>query len=413
MNVRSKMRGLLALGAAAAVVLPFAACGSSSANTTTISFYSYFAKNQIGTVVDDFEKANPDIKLDVSYGQNPSQYVQTLQTRLAGGKPPTVFNLTMDNRTDVMNSGAAMDLKNESFTKGIDPANFQPFQQDGKTYGMPVTAWFSGMFYNKKILAAAGYKTLPASWDEFIAMSKKIDASGKTAYLEDFNSQPSPSLAGLLGSSYGKKNDTNPDNDIWTGKATFSENWKEAVNEWDQGIKEGAIPQKSIGVSGDQIKNEFVSGNLAVYRSGPWDISDLAQSGIDYGVAPMPAVKGAKPWITGGPDQGFAIAAKASAKEQAAGKKFLTFLNSKQGLKDFTSAAGTVSLSSKYSSTPAKEIASLVNDYLKKNHAYWINWGKSPTAMSTTMIAEQQQLVQGKITTSQFLKALDDKWKTL
>ena len=413
MGFKLQSRWLGAVVAAATMIVPLAACGSSSSGSTEISFYSYFGKSQLGSLVADFEKKNPDIKVDVSYGQSPSQYVQTLQTRLAGGKPPTIFNLTMDNRTDVMSSGAAMDLTGKGFLKGISVSNFKLFQQNGKTYGMPVTAWFSGMFYNKKLLADAGYRTFPTTWDDFITMCKKVNSQGKTAYLEDFNSQPSPSLAGLIGSWYGKEKSAAPDFDIWDGKATFATNWRQAVNEWAKGVKDGAIPQKSIGISGDQIKNEFVSGSLAVYRSGPWDLSDLNQAGIDYGVAPMPAVDGATPWITGGPDQGFAIAAKASAAQQKAAEKFLAFLNSEQGLKDFSTAAGTVSLSSRYKSTPNAKVADLVNNYLDKNEAYWINWGKSPTAMSTTMIAEQQQFVQGKITTSQFLKALDDKWKTL
>ncbi len=98
----------VAAAATAAMVVPMAACGSGTAGggKTKISFYSYFKDNQIGEVVKGFEKKNPDITLDVQYGQDPAQYISTLQTRLAGGKPPTIFNLTMDNRTDVMKSGA-------------------------------------------------------------------------------------------------------------------------------------------------------------------------------------------------------------------------------------------------------------------------------------------------------------------
>lgn len=77
-------------------------------------------------------RRTPTLSLDVQYGQDPAQYISTLQTRLAGGKAPTIFNLTMDNRTDVMKSGAALDISGEDFLYGIDDTNFALFQQDGQ-----------------------------------------------------------------------------------------------------------------------------------------------------------------------------------------------------------------------------------------------------------------------------------------
>lgn len=201
------LKSAVAVAATAAMVVPMAACGSGTAGggKTKISFYSYFKDNQIGEVVKGFEKKNPDITLDVQYGQDPAQYISTLQTRLAGGKPPTIFNLTMDNRTDVMKSGAALDISGEDFLDGIDDTNFALFQQDGKTYGMPVSAWVGVFFYNKDILKKAGYDKFPKTWDEFIEMGKKINSNGSTAFLEDFNTQIAGSFTGLLASYYGEQ----------------------------------------------------------------------------------------------------------------------------------------------------------------------------------------------------------------
>ena len=174
------------------------------------------------------------------------------------------------------------------------------------------------------------------------------------------------------------------------------------------------IPQKSVGLSANQVKQEFVSGNLGVMRSGPWDLPDLQKSGIDFGVAPFPAYsKEDGQWINGGPDQGFAIASKASDKEKAAAKKFLAYLNSEEGLKAFTSAAGTLSLSSKYNAEPPAELKDVVDNYFKQNKFYWVNWPKSPTVMSTEDIAQQQKIVQGQISAKDAAKALDAKWATL
>lgn len=409
------LRAAVAGVAAVAMLVPLAACGSGSAggDKTKISFYSYFKENQIGDVVKGFEKANPDIDIDVQYGQDSAQYIQTLQTRLSGSSAPTVFNIIMDNRTDVMDSGAAEDLTGKDFLEGVDESNFQLFQKDGKTYGMPVTAWVGAMFYNKDLLKKAGYDEFPKTWDEFIEMGKKINADGGTAYLEDFNTQPSGSLAGLVASNYGKEGVEVPDQDVWDGKTTFSEAWGPAVEAWAKAAKAGVIPQKSVGLSADQVKQEFITGSLAVMRSGPWDLADVKASGIDFGVAAMPAIDGGEPWINGGPDQGFAISAKADDKQKAAAEKFLAYLNSEEGLKTFTTAAGTMSLSSKYEAEPPAELKDVVDTYFKNNKFYWFNWAKAPTVMTTEMNAQQQKVVQGQASAADFTKALDAKWATL
>ncbi|MGG7135612.1 ABC transporter substrate-binding protein [Bifidobacterium catenulatum] len=414
--MKSKMLHVVVAGAAAvAMMAPLAACGSSSTGgeKTKISFYSYFKENQIGDVVKGFEKANPNIILDVQYGQDPSQYISTLQTRLAGGKPPTIFNITMDNRTDVMNSGAVANLTGKDFLKGVDDSNFQLFQQDGKIYGLPVSAWVGVMFYNKDLLNQAGYDEFPKTWDEFIEMGKKINASGGTAFLEDFNSQPSGTLAGLVASNWAKRGVDVPDQDIWDGKTTFTDAWGPAVEAWGKAVKEGVIPTKSVGLSADQIKQEFVNGSLAVMRSGPWDLEDVKASGVNFGVAAMPAIDGGEQWINGGPDQGFAIAEKATDNEKAAAEKFLSYLNSEEGLKAFTSAAGTMSLSDNYQAEPPAELKDVVDTYFAANKFYWYNWSKSPAAMTTVMTDQQQKLVQGKISASDMTKALDSKWSSL
>lgn len=402
--------------AAALLLAPIAGCGGSTAGsdgTVEISFYSYFKQAQIGTVVDEFVKANPTIKIDVQYGQDSTQYIQTLQTRLAGGEPPTIFNLTMDNRTDIMSAGLALDISGSDFFSGIDDINFTLFKYDGKTYGMPVSAWVGAMFYNKDILSSAGYDEFPKTWDEFIEMGKKINDAGGTAFLEDFNTQPSGTFEAILASKYAADGNATQDEIIFTGGSDFATEWTPAIAEWNKAVEAGVIPQKSVGLSADQVKQEFVAGNLAVMRSGPWDLPDFRESGINFGVAPMPSFEDGEQWINGGPDQGFAIAAKASEAQQEAAKKFLAYLNSKDGLEVFTTAAGTLSLSSKYEAEPPAELVDVINDYFRKNKFYWVNFAKSPSAMTVEMVAQQQLLVQGKVTPEEFAKTLDDKWSSV
>ena len=397
--------------ASALLVAPLAACGGNSAGKVKLTFLSYFNKTQIGKVIDDFEEANPNIQIEMQTSKN---YVQTLQTRLAGGEPPTIFNLTMDNRTDVMKSGAALDLTGSDFFDGIDDSNFTLFQKDGKTYGMPVTAWYGGIVYNKDLLKKAGYDEFPKTWDEFLDMGKKLKSMGVTPLLDsNVNTQPSGIFVGLLASYYAGEGSTQMDEDIWNGKTTFSKEWTPVFEQYYRMVEDGILGQETLGIDGDQEKSEFMNGNTALYRSGPWDLDTLRKSGINFGVAAFPAYPSSEQWINGGPDQGFAIAAKASKEKQEAAKKFLAFLNSEQGLKDFTSGAGTQSISSKYTAEVPDEFKEIVTDYLQKGKFYWVNWGKAATTMVSADVAAQQQLIQGKLTPAAAAAKLDDTWNSV
>ena len=68
---RNLKRTAVALATLATVLLPLGACCNvNSAGKVSISFYSYFKKNQIGNVISAFQKAHPNIKIDAQYGQN-------------------------------------------------------------------------------------------------------------------------------------------------------------------------------------------------------------------------------------------------------------------------------------------------------------------------------------------------------
>ena len=81
---------MIAAVAAAAMLVPLAACGGGNAadGKTTLSFFSNNSQDKYQPIIDAFEKANPDIKIDYSTTTgSQSGYQQTLQTRISGGKP--------------------------------------------------------------------------------------------------------------------------------------------------------------------------------------------------------------------------------------------------------------------------------------------------------------------------------------
>ncbi|WIB65261.1 extracellular solute-binding protein [Curtobacterium sp. MCBD17_040] len=413
---RTSLRVALAALTVTTLAGALAGCSSgssSSGGTTTISYLSYFNDSVMRPVIKEFEKENPKIKVKLSSEADPSNYAQALQTRISGNKTPDIFNLTGANQYDIMSNHLALDLTGQSSLDGIAKSNFASYKLDGKIYGLPVTGWASGIVYNKAILKKIGYSAPPTTLTAFVKMGEKLKTAGYTPYLED-ETEFSPSLSALIGSYYQLHGDEQGDNIVLNGKTTFAKEWTPALEEWKKDyIDTGIIPQSSLGLTSDQALQAFVSGQTAMYRTGAWDIATLKKSKVDYGFSPFPGYPGGKPSVGGGADVAFAVSSKVSGATKTASEKFLSFLNSKPGLKSFSTSYGDPSISSKYTTSVDPAIAALFNTYLAKGDAYWMTFTKGANTMSNQVYSQEQALVSGKTTPAAFAKSMDTTWKSV
>ncbi|MEV5848418.1 extracellular solute-binding protein [Streptomyces sp. NPDC051985] len=406
-------REIVAGLAAMAMTATLAACGGGtggSSGKTTITYFSWNNEKVMTPIVQAFEKANPTVHVDLSTAQGQANdYAQTLTTRIAGNQVPDVFHMSIETRSAVMDGGYARDLTHESFMKGIDPTASTLYTRDGKVYGMAPTAWAGGIVYNKKLLAKAGYSSVPTTWDAFLKMGEKLKASGVTAYMED-PSVVSGSFGPMLGGYYAGQGVKTGDDAIFDGKKTFEEVWTPLIKEWDRMVTTGVMPKNVVGVNADQIKQSFMTGQLAMFRSGPWDFADLNTAGIDYGVAPFPALPGGEPFVGGGPDSPYVISSKISGAKLKAAEKFLSFINSAEGLKLAQENINQISTSANYDSKVAPQIQDVYTKYIKTGKYYWVNWPKGGTVMGEEIAAQWQLLIQGKESPKSVAQNLDKKW---
>ena len=410
MNVK---KTLIAAVAAVAMLAPLAACGSGTAGDsgkTTITYFSWNNEKMMTPVVEAFEKANPDIKVEMSTAQGQANdYAQTLTTRVAGGQVPDVFHMSIETRNEILDAGLARDITNEDFVKSLPATSTDLYTRDGKVYGIAPTAWVGVIVYNKDLLKAAGYDTVPETLDEFIELGKKLQEQDVMPYMED-PSVVSGSFQPMLGGYYAQQG---IDQSTWPEMdegGTFSEAWKSTLEQWKELIDSGTLPKETVGVSSDQIKQNFMTGQLAMFRSGPWDFADLDSSGIDYAAAPFPAVEGGKPYVGGGPDSPFVISSKIDGAKLEAAKKFLAFMNSEEGLKLAEENLGQISVSSEYQANVAPQLKDVYDKYIANGDFYWTNWTRSGTVMGQEMASQFQLLMQGQASVDSVLKTLDEKW---
>lgn len=400
----------MAATTAFAIAGTLAACGSGEGGEggTTISYYSWHNAAGMQPIVDAFEEANPDITVDLSTASgDANDYAETLMTRIAGNQTPDVFHMSIETRSEVIESGAARDLTGEPFMEGIDPTATELYTADGSVYGMSTSAWAGVIVYNADLLAQAGYDEVPATLDEFIEMGEALNELGVIAYMDD-PTVVSGSFSPMLGGHYAASGQS--DTEVFAGETTFAEQWTPVIEQWQELVESGVMPASVVGVSGDQIKQQFMTGELAMYRSGAWDFPDLDTSGINYSTAPFPAIDGGEPYVGGGPDSPYVISSSSEGEKLQAAQKFLTFLNSPEGLELAEANIGQVSTSANYDSKVPAQIEDVYQDYIKTGKYYWINWPEHGTVMGQEIAAQFQLLIQGQQTPEQTAASLDAKW---
>ena len=198
----------------------------------------------------------------------------------ATGDGPDVVLWAHDRFGEWAASGllAPVDLSS-SFKEGVSDIALEAVTFNGETWAWPISLEAIALIYNKEYVSEP-----PKSFEE-IASMETPDGVGKIMW--DYNNTyfTMPLLAAGGGYAFQKKDG------VFDGKDT-------GVN--NEGALKGATLLKSMiddgtmpkGVDYGIMDTAVNKGEVAMVISGPWAWANLEQSGIDFGVAPLPSVDG-------------------------------------------------------------------------------------------------------------------------
>jgi multiple sugar transport system substrate-binding protein len=167
--------------AAEAATAPAAA---PAAEPVEISYFTFSAApdqlDSLDQMIAAFETANPGISVKVETAPF-DQYFTKLQTLIAGGTAPDVFELNYENFVSYASKGALADLTplaaaEPGFTERFYPRAYEAFSQDGKQYGLPQSFSNVVLFYNKELFDAKGvaYPTADWTWEDELAAAQQL-----------------------------------------------------------------------------------------------------------------------------------------------------------------------------------------------------------------------------------------------
>ncbi|HJG41143.1 ABC transporter substrate-binding protein [Bifidobacterium pullorum] len=159
------------------------ACSSSNSSGVELEFMTGMSTGSrqlkaLTSVVEEFEKDNPDIKVTLVPGTN--SYESDIKVRLAGHNAPDLWNTHGWSRDRYANFLEPLqdrdwaDRMNNTLDNAIK-------KDDGSFYALPLDAAITGIVYNQTVLDRAGVDVSDiASWEDFSAACDKVVATGAT-----------------------------------------------------------------------------------------------------------------------------------------------------------------------------------------------------------------------------------------
>ncbi|MEU1340833.1 extracellular solute-binding protein [Streptomyces sp. NPDC005827] len=209
-------------------------------------------------------------------------------------------------------------------TSAVDPNLLAAGQSGGKTYGTPIGANTLALYYNKKVLKAAGVDIASVrDWPSLTAALGKVKKAGKK---------------GITFSAIGTEEGSFQFLPWFWGAgahltALDSTRAVSALSLWKGWLDQGYAPNSVLNNTQTTSWQEFATGDYAFSENGTWQLANAKKAGLDYGVLPIPgADAGTAPAPTGG--EFVTIPVQGDTGRYATARKLATCLTSTQNLYD-------------------------------------------------------------------------------
>lgn len=340
------------LSALAAVVAlgSTAACGGggssngASGGVVRLSFWNGFTggdRPAVEHLVQQFNQSHPKIHIDMQIMPWDVFYDKLLPA-YGSGKGPDMTAMDSSQLPVYAGKGVFQPL-DDALTPGpvdkaaLVPGAVQAGQFKGKQYGIAANFTPLLLYYNKKLLSAAGIKNPPATWDEWSADLKKLTKPGgpggkPSQYGMSVGTHDTVEIIPLLLQS-GGGGVVSPDGKTVTFDSPQS---VQAMTYWTKLIRDDKI--SPVGIAGADADKLMQSGTAAMEVNGPWLTSNLDQAKLDYGVAMVPAGPAGQTTIAD--STVFTVSSRAKAAKKKAAEQFMAFWNSKPSQVYYANNAG-------------------------------------------------------------------------
>ena len=267
--------------------------------TGTVEFWHFFTDREakaIDTVIDDFRTKYPKVTVVVKSGQDDTKMLQAIG---AGKGPDVGLSYSTDAAGQLCNSGAWVDLQPYVDRDKIDvnqfPQTVRTYTEfKGKRCAMPFLADTYGLYYNKKLFAAAGLTDPPKTLSELSDMAKKLTKRKADGTIERAGFLPLSGFYENVPSHLYPMVDATWLKDDGTSAVGSDSAWQELLK-WQKDLVDwfGYDKLEKFRASlGDEwsADNAFHKGQVAMMIDGEFRIAFLRDQAknVDFGTASLP-----------------------------------------------------------------------------------------------------------------------------
>ncbi|PZG46198.1 ABC transporter substrate-binding protein [Spongiactinospora gelatinilytica] len=242
-------------------------------------------------IVDEFQAANPNIKIDVQV-INWNDIDKQVATMVQNGQPPDILQtggysgFVQDGLLHKVDEILSPNVQQDLLTKFADFGKV-----DGVAYGIPFVSSARGLFYNKELFDKAGIAEPPKTWDELKAAAEKLKKSGVSQPFglplgqEEAQGE---SFLWFLGAGGGYKDAS--------GKWAINSPQNIEAFTFMKGLVDAGLTTPNPGTKDRKtVWEDFAAGKVGMVNGGPMSIPIFDEGSVKdkYGVAPIAGKTGA------------------------------------------------------------------------------------------------------------------------
>ncbi|WP_030677087.1 ABC transporter substrate-binding protein [Streptomyces cellulosae] len=359
-SIRRSRRAAIAVALGSVLALTATACGDDGSGTGSDKGAEGSGKGKIvfwdnnggvrtdiwKEVIADFEKANPDIKVEY-VGIASTEYQSKVDTAIQGGGLPDVGGVgaamiasiaaqnALEPLDDRLSKSSLNGKLNEDMVKSLKAAG----GRDDTLYSIPTSANNGVLYYRTDLFKKAGLDA-PTTWDKFYDAANKLTKANKNEFGYTIRGGAG-SIAQALDAMYGQSGITS----FWdaSGEKTTVNDVKNVA-----GLEKYAALYKKVTPAAD-LNNDFTkmvaqwdSGTIGMLNHNLGSYQDHVKAlGVDkFRGIPQPTGPGGKRVQVSNPVDGLGLF-KASKNKEAAWK-FIEFATSHEESSKFNESAGQV-----------------------------------------------------------------------
>lgn len=203
------------------------------------------------------------------------------------GEGADVFITGHDNFPKGLSSGIFMELEDaivDNVKNIVAESGIKTIINDGKMYGIPISIEVNCLFYNKDLV-----ETPAKSLEEIMEGAKTFNdpANNKFNFLCTIGDgyYEFPFLAAQGFELFGPNGDD-------VDSPGFD------TDEYEKGLELIASLHDTMPISSTDLNNKsslkanFMEGNVVYYITGPWDVTQIKESGMNFGITLLPTYQG-------------------------------------------------------------------------------------------------------------------------